>query len=511
MGMEFDYVVVGGGAAGAVAARRLAELSSASVALLEAGPDISGREDVRDFRRFNEVKNGTLARLLPILQPRNGNGRFRYPIARMLGGSTSQNTCIWFRPPDSDFLAWVEAGAAGWGPEAVRPHFEALESRINIETVQPTGPAHEALVAAAQEMGVPPVDFSQTFAEGWGSYRMSKRGVARESTAEVFLSQSSALPPNLTILTETPVNQLTFSAERHVSGVLTPRGAITARKEVILSCGALDTPRLLMLSGIGPAEELRALGIAPRHDLPQVGRHLLDHPAACINAASSLAIDRDPLWNYSGVLFASVADPEAPWPDIELQLGPELFEQQTAPAGYPSAPHGFTVYMTVNRARSEGSVRPRSREPEDEPLIDAGYFTDQDNYDLRVMIEGIRYARRLFATRAMSGWIERELAPGPSLSSDEELAGYVRETATTGYHPAGTCKMGRASDPQAVVDPSLRVRGIAGLRIADASIMPTMVSVNIAATCMMIGHRAAQLLLSEDRGSFSKKVLVQNI
>ena len=511
MSMEFDYVVVGGGAAGAVAARRLAELSSASVALLEAGPDVLTREDVRDFRRFNEVKNSSLARLLPIIQPRNGNGRFRYPVARMLGGSTSQNTCIWFRPPASDFSAWTEAGAAGWGPEAVWPHFEALESRINIETIQPTGPAHEALAAAAQEMGVPPVDFSEPFAEGWGSYRMSKRGVARESTAEVFLSPRSAPPHNLSIITETPVSQLTFSADRHVSGVMTPRGAISAKKDVILSCGALDTPRLLMLSGIGPAEELQALGIAPRHDLPPVGRHLLDHPAACINAASGRRIDKDPLWNYSGVLFARVADPEAPWPDIELQLGPELFEQQTAPSGYPSAPHGFTVYMTVNRARSEGSVRLRSREPEAEPLIDAGYFTDQDGYDLRVMIEGLRFARRLFARSALSGWIDRELAPGASLASDDELADYVRETATTGYHPAGTCKMGSASDLGAVVDPSLRVRGIGGLRIADASIMPNMVSVNIAATCMMIGHRAAQLLLSEDRESFSKTVLVQNV
>ncbi len=510
MGMEFDYVVVGGGAAGAVAARRLAELSSARVALLEAGPDVAGRDEVRDFRRFNEVKNGPLARLLPIVQPTSGNGRFRYPVARMLGGSTSQNTCIWFRPPASDFLTWVAAGASSWGPDAVRPHFEALEARINIETVQPRGPAHEALAAAAREMGVAVADFATEFGEGWGSYRMSKRGVARDSSAEVFLSATSGRPPNLSIFTDTPVSQLVFSAERQVSGVMTPRGAFTARKDVILCCGALDTPRILMLSGIGPPEELRALGIAPRLDLPQVGRHLLDHPAACVNAASLQASDRDPLWNYTGVLFARVEDPSAPWPDIEFQLGPELFEQQTAPAGYPSAPLGFTAYMTVNRARSEGSVRLRSRNLDDDPLIDAGYFTDPDGYDLRVMIEGLRYARRLFGRPALSGWIDEELAPGASVVSDGELASYVRETATTGYHPAGTCKMGRASDPGAVVDPSLRVRGLVGLRIADASIMPTMVSVNIAATCMMIGHRAAELV-AEDHESTATKVLVQNV
>jgi choline oxidase len=510
MTLAFDYVVVGGGAAGAVAARQLAELSPGRVALLEAGPDVLAREEVRDFRRFNEVKNGPLARLFPIVQPKVGNGRFRYPVARMVGGSTSQNTCIWFRPPASDFQSWVTAGATGWGPDAVRAHFEALEARITIETVQPKGPAHDALAAAARDMGVPAADFATEFAEAWGSYRMSKRGVARESAAEVFLSPRSSPPPNLSILTDTPVSELLFSAERQVSGVVTPRGTFTARREVILCCGALDTPRILMLSGIGPAEELRALGITPRRDLPQVGRHLLDHPAACVNAASLQASARDPLWNYTGVLFATVGDRDAPWPDIELQLGPELFEQQTAPAGYRSAPHGFTAYMTVNRARSEGSVRLRSRNLDDEPLIDAGYFTDPDGYDLRVMIEGIRYARRLFGRAALSGWIGEELAPGASAVSDHELADYVRETATTGYHPAGTCKMGLANDPCAVVDPSLRVRGIDGLRIADASIMPTMVSVNIAATCMMIGHRAAELA-AESHGSTAAKVLVQNV
>lgn len=510
MSMEFDYVVVGGGAAGAVAARRLAELSSAQVALIEAGPHVEEREEVRDFRRFNEVKNSSLARLIPIVQPKAGNGRFSYPIARMLGGSTSQNTCIWFRPPAADFLAWVESGASGWGPEKVRPHFEALEARINVETVEPKGPAHEALAKAAQELGLATVDFAKEFAEGWGRYRMSKRGVARESSARVFLSPQSAPPSNLSVLTDMPVSELIFSGPRQVCGVITARGAVAARREVILSCGALDTPRILMLSGIGPAEELRALGISPRHDLPDVGRHLLDHPAACVNARSLRAIDRDPLWNYTGVVFAKAESRDAPWPDIELQLGPELFEQQTAPAGYPSSPHGLTAYMTVNRARSEGSVRLRSREPDAAPLIDAGYFTDPDGYDLRVMISGIRLARRLFSMPALSDWAGGELAPGASAVSDEDIAAYVRETATTGYHPAGTCRMGAAGDPRAVVGPSLRVNGIGGLRVADASVMPTMVSVNIAATCMMIGHRAAKLV-AEDREKIATEVLVQNV
>ena len=497
MDMEFDHIVVGGGAAGAIAARRLAELTNGRVALLEAGPDAVAREEVRDFRRFKEVKESGLARLLPILQPPVGNGRCLYPVARMLGGSTSQNTCIWFRPPASDYQDWVDAGAAGWGVDAVRPHFEALEQRINIETVQPEGPAHHALATAAQEMGFPPIDFATGFDAGWGSYRMSKRGVARESTAQVFLSPRSALPDNLAIFTDTPVSSLIFGADRHVTGVMTPRGAFVARREVVLSCGALDTPRILMLSGIGPADELARLGIQPRHALAQVGAHLLDHPAACVNVASRRAVTPDELWNYSGVLFARVENESAAWPDIEIQLGPELFEQQTAPAGFPSAPDGFTAYMTVNRARSEGSVRLRSADPDEAPLIDAAYFTDPDGYDMRVMMEGIRFARRLFGMPALNGWLGDELAPGSRLASDDELASYIRETATTGYHPGGTCRMGAADDPLSVVDPQLRVVGMGGLRLADASIMPTMVSVNMAAACMMIGHRAAELIARE--------------
>lgn len=497
--MEFDYIVVGGGAAGAVTARRLAELTSAQVALLEAGPSEEGREEVSDFRRFKQVKESALARLLPIVAPPHGNGRFVYPVARMLGGSTSQNTCIWFRPPASDFDDWVATGAAGWGPQEATRQFEALEARIHIEIQQPEGPSHEALATATHQIGFPRVDFAGTFDEGWGSYRMSKRGVARQSTAEVFLRPASGLPPNLAIFTETPVTALLFRGEREVGGVKTPRGAFHARREVILSCGALDTPRILMLSGIGPADHLAGLGIAARKNLPGVGEHLLDHPAACLNASSPRTMPADEIWNYSGVLFARVGSDAASWPDIEVQLGPELFEQQTAAAGYPSSPNGFTAYMTVNRARSEGTVRLRSAEPDEAPVIDPAYFTDPEGYDMRVMVGGVRLARKLFQAPAMAGWLTDELAPGAAAESDAELEHYIRETATTGYHPAGTCRMGAAADPASVVDPELRVIGIGGLRIADASVMPTMVSVNIAATCMLIGHRAAELVAGSER------------
>ncbi len=490
---EFDYVVVGGGGSGAVLARRLAELTTATVALVEIGPDDAGRDEVLDFRRYREVPAGPLGTRIPIVPPPRGNGRFSYPVSRVLGGSTSQNTCIWFRPPASDFEDWTAAGATGWGADAVLPHFDALEVRIRVETQASDLDSHRVLFHAAGESGFGRIDFSAPFEEGMGDYRMSKSGVLRQSTSVVFLQPPAARPPNLAILTDTAAIRLLFAPDGSVAGIETSRGPIRARREVALCLGALETPKLLMLSGIGPADGLRRFGIPVRRDLPGVGRHLLDHPAACVNVAAARELARDDLWNYAGVLFARV-EPGAPWPDIEIQLGPELFEQQTAPAGYPGAPHGFAAYFTVNRARSEGSVTLASPDPRELSRVDPAYFSDAHGYDMRIMIGGVRAARRLFATKAMRGWAGAELAPGADCRSDDAIADYIRDTATTGYHPGGTCRMGDAADPRTVVDPSLRVVGVPGLRVADASVMPTMVSVNIAPTCMMIGHRAAELI-----------------
>lgn len=491
--LEFDFVIVGGGGAGAVLARTLADRTSASVALLEIGPSDAGRAEVLDFRRYREVPAGPLGARIPIVAPPRGNGRFVYPVSRVLGGSTSQNTCIWFRPPSTDFDDWVAAGASGWGPDAVFPHFDALESRIHVETQASDLDSHRILFEAAGEAGFGRVDFSRPFDAGMGQYRMSKSGMLRQSSSIVFLHPPAARPANLAVFTETTAERLAFAPDGSVAGVETSRGLVRARRDVVLCLGALEAPKLLMLSGIGAGDDLRRFGIPVRRDLPGVGRHLLDHPAACVNIAATRDLARDELWNYAGILFARV-EPGAPWPDIEIQLGPELFEQQTMPAGFPSSPSGFAAYFTVNRARSEGSVTLASPDPRDLPRVDPAYFSDPDGHDMRIMVGGVRAARRLFATRAMRGWAGAELAPGADCNDDAAIGDYIRDTATTGYHPGGTCRMGDPADPLTVVDPSLRVLGVPGLRVADASVMPTMVSVNIAPTCMMIGHRAATLI-----------------
>lgn len=494
--LEFDYVIVGGGGSGAVLARTLAERVNATVALLEIGPSDADYDEVLDFRRYREVPASPLGTRIPIVKPTRGNRRFSYPVSRVLGGATSQNTCIWFRPPPSDFAEWEVAGARGWEADAIFPHFDAIETRVNVETEAADLDSHHVLFDAAREAGFETVDFSRPFEEGIGNYRMSKRGHHRQSTSVVFLRPAETLPKNLAILTGTAVEKLSFAPDGRVDGVETTRGAVHARREVVLCAGALETPKLLLLSGIGPAEQLRAFGIPVRRDLPGVGRHLLDHPAACVNVAASRPLARDAVWNYAGVLFARV-EPDAPWPDIEIQLGPELFEQQTEPAGYPSSPFGFTAYFTVNRARSEGTAVLASPDYREHLQVDPAYFTDSDGYDMRIMAGAIRIARKLFATPAMRGWVGAELAPGSNRQGDAEIEDFIHETATTGYHPGGTCRMGDPADPRTVVDPTLTIVGVPGLRVADASILPTMVSVNIASTCMMIGHRAAALIAAD--------------
>jgi len=484
---EFDYVIVGSGGAGGVLARTLAERTNATVAVLEAGPSDEGHPEILDYRRYMDVRTSAFGRLIPIVPPKRGNGRFQYPVTRVLGGSTSQNSCIWLRPPASDFDDWERAGAIGWGADEVIPHFTALESRINIEEVFPDRDSHRLLWEAASDLGLKRIDLAGRFDDGMGRYRMSKSGSERQSTAVVFLRPPSSLPKNLEVLTDTLVHKLIVGQGNEVLGVETSRGPILARREVVLSAGALDTPKLLMLSGIGPAAQLKQFGIEVKKDLRGVGAHLLDHPIACVNVASKKPLARDADWNYSGIIFTRT-EADAVWPDIEVQVGPELFEQQTKPAGYPSAPYGFTAYIAVNRARSEGTVRLASTDIRDNPIVEPAYFTDREGYDLRVMVGGVRMSRKLFAAPSLSGWIDRELAPGIDSQSDEELGAYVRDTATTGYHPAGTCTIG------SVVDPELKVVGVRRLRVADASIMPTIVSVNIAPTCMMIGHRAAALI-----------------
>jgi choline dehydrogenase len=264
----------------------------------------------------------------------------------------------------------------------------------------------------------------------------------------------------------------------------------------VLSAGAIDTPKLLMLSGIGPSEHLREFGIDVLVDAPGVGANLDDHVEGLVMwEAAQPMVTRSTQWWEIG-LFTRTRD-GLDRPDLMMHYGSVPFDLNTVRWGYPTTDNGFCLTPNVTRGRSRGTVRLRTRDFRDRPRVDPRYFTDPDGHDMRVMLAGLRLARRIAEQEPLKEWVARELAPGPNAVTDDELADYVTKTHNTVYHPAGTARMGPASDPAAVVDPQLRVRGVDGLRVADASILPFLPAINPTITCYMIGEKASDLLTAE--------------
>lgn len=491
---EFDYLVLGGGTAGAVVAARLAEDPDTSVCLVEAGPSDEG--DWRILELWNWVNLlGTELDYDYLIEPQErGNGLIRHSRGKMLGGCSSHNSAIAFRTPDVDLRIWERAGATGWGPDDVRPYFGRLFDRVNIETVLPGNTCSEAFVAAARQAGFPPIRFNEEeLREGVGWLQLNARGAIRQSSSVAYLHPIGELPPNLTLLTDTKVHRILLDDHGDAVGAETDRGAIRARGEVVVCCGAFDTPKLLMLSGIGPADHLFDVGVPVVADVPGVGEHLLDHPEGVVMWESTRPVPMMSRQGWEAALFART-DPDADEPDVMFHFGTSAFDINTVQLGYPTAEQAFCLTPNVMRARSEGVVRLRSGDPSTPPLIDFRYFTDPEGYDDRVITEGVKLARAIAEQPALRPWVKRELAPGPNVRTDEEISEYARRTANTVYHPAGTCRMGAADDPGAVVDPQLRVRGVGRLRVADASVFPTMIGTNPCITCMMIGEKCADLV-----------------
>jgi choline oxidase len=277
--------------------------------------------------------------------------------------------------------------------------------------------------------------------------------------------------------------------------VETSRGRILARREVIVATGVINTPKLLMLSGIGPGWHLQELGIPVCCDLP-VGEHLLDHHEGVVMWESTAQVPLESAQDWECGVFAK-SDPALEAPDMLMTMGPVPYDLFTVGWGCPTAPPGraFSMAPYVTRPKSEGWVRLKSPDPADKPLIDPRYHTDPDGHDTRVLLFGMRLARRVASMPALRDWVKRELAPGPGVADDsEEMVEYMRRTGNTTYHPVGTCRMGAVEDARTVVGPDLRVKGVERLRVADSSVFPTHVGVNPAVTGMMIGEKAADLV-----------------
>lgn len=496
--MEVDYVVIGGGSAGCIIARRLADANVGTVALIEAGRSDENDPVMLDIFRVYEQTAATdwgfSAATLP-----GGPASLNYSRAKVLGGCGSHNDCAYVVPPASDFDAWTALGAKGWGPEEAAFYFRRMEERVRIETRPPTHPVTAAFLRAGEELGLANVRFREGVRPGIGMLSLNATGRLRQSTSVAYLHPLADLPDNLVLLTETMVTRLLLEDGAAV-GCETTRGIVRARAEVIVAAGSIQSPQLLMVSGIGDAEHLRAHGIASLADLPGVGRNLADHYSA---AAVFELREPVPTWDvtpYESIMMLRI-DPDAPAPDSLCHFG--------LCVGSPTGRHGeganarpenfVDIAPNVTRPKSRGRVSLASPDMRDAPRIELGYFSDPEGYDLRIMTAALRFARRFIEAPAFRAIALREVAPGPDVVGEDELAAYVRARCETVYHACGTCRMGRADDPGAVLTPDLRVRGIDRLRVCDASAFPTMVTVNINSTVMMLAEKAAELILADAR------------
>ena len=491
----YDYVVVGGGTAGVVVAARLAE--EGRVALLEAGPVDEGDDRVLDVRRWPQLLGSDLDWDYVIEPQTRGNSRIRHSRARVLGGCSSHNSCIAFRAPDADLERWERLGASGWGPAGTAAAWHRVFSRVHRE-LGSANPLNLAFVDACEQAGLPRRDFLNEEAHvGAGRFALNVRGHRRQSSSVAYLHPLDAVPGALRVHTGVRARRLLTDGGR-VHAVDTDAGIFVAEREIILSCGAFDSPRLLQLSGIGPADTLHEVGVPVVHDLPGVGTHLFDHPEGVLIFATTRPVPPETTQYWEAGFFARSGDDSVAGADVMAHFGLVPFDMHTADDGYPTATNAVSITPNVALARSHGTVRLASPSMDDSPVIDFRYFTDPDGYDERTLLAGIDWARRVAAQPALAEWLGDELAPGADVVDEASLSYYARTTANTVYHPAGTCRMGAANAPDTVIDPRLRVLGLEGLRVADASIFPDMIRVNPGLTCMMIGERCAELIIEDE-------------
>jgi choline dehydrogenase len=530
----YDYIIVGAGSAGCVLANRLSADGRHSVLLLEAGP--------RNRNPWIHIPIGYAKTMFhPTLNWRfytepepQMNGRNVYwPRGRTLGGSSSINGLIYIRGQHDDYDHWAALGNSGWSFTDVLPYFRKLEHNVRgaseyhgadgplwASDIERKHPLVEALIAAANELDIPRNDdFNGTAQEGAGYYQLTTRHGLRCSTATAYLRPAERRA-NLDVQTDAHATRIAFDGTR-ASGVSYRRDkrdvVAVARREIILCAGALQSPQLLQLSGVGAPELLQRFGIGVVHPLPGVGLNLQDHLQArvifrCTQPVTTndalrtwrgkLGIGLDFILHRRGPMAVGINQGGLFARALATSIRPDVqFHFATLSSDMAgSSVHefsGFTMSVCQLRPDSRGHVRIASTDPLAPPLMQANYLST--DHDRATLVAGIRLARRLATTRALSPFVAAEYRPGPAATTDDDLLEFAKNTGGTIFHPSGTTKMGPASDPNAVVDAELRVHGTTRLRVVDCGIMPTLTSGNTNAPVVMIAEKAADMILRDAR------------
>jgi choline dehydrogenase len=526
---QFDFIIVGAGSAGATLAARLTENNQFSVCLIEAGG--------KDKSPFIHVPFGLafLSRMTNSgweydTEPQSqlNDRKLFWPRGKVLGGSSSLNAMCYIRGVPEDYDRWSDMGAKGWDWKTVLPYFKKSERQqhgeselhgadgyLGVSDLCHTNPLSDSFVDAAEEIGLSKVtDFNSLNREGLGFYQVTQENGQRCSTAKGYLTPALSRP-NLTVLTRALVEKIQINDGVATGIKLLLDGQsidLTANKEVLLSAGAINSPQVLMLSGIGPKVHLAEKGIELKSDLPGVGQNLQDHLDTIVQHrckdrnSYSISLALIPryaknafnyLFNRQGIFTSNVAEAggfdktqsAADIPDIQYHFLPAILldHGRTTAFGYGYGVHVCGLYPT-----SRGEIKLRSNKPNEPAMIDPNYLTHPD--DQKVMIDGVRRARKILAAPSFEKYRSWEVGPGPDAQSDDEILAFIRRKSETIYHPVGTCKMGDISDVMTVVDSELRVKGIKGLRVVDASVMPTLVGGNTNAPTIMIAERCADLI-----------------
>mgnify|MGYP001827921802 CR=1 FL=1 len=532
-GETFDYVIIGAGSAGCVLANRLSEDPGISVALLEAGG--------RDTNPWLHVPAGYYRTMLDDSvtwqfgagpEPHLDGRIVPWPRGRVLGGSSSINGLLYVRGQRQDYDMWRQLGNAGWSYADVLPYFKKSEDNergedelhgaggpLGVSNVRMANPICEAYIAACVAAGIPATnDFNGAEQEGAGYYQLTTKDGRRSSTAVAYLKPAMARS-NLTVITSANVDKLVV-ADGRVTGVTFNHAGtvktINAGAEVLLSAGAIGSPQIMQVSGLGPGEVLRAAGVEVVKDMAGVGENLQDHFHARFVYEVSLPASLNNVWHsrwnqfragmeyitrrrgiltigagVAGVFAKSHADLEAP--DLQIHFMPL---SAVGPGQGLHAFNGVTASIAQLRPESRGHLRIKSADPREQPAILANYLDQEKDRD--TLLKGMHMMRRISSQAPFANILKQEHAPGADTTGDDDLMAFARKAGTTIFHPCGTCKMGH--DANAVVDERLRAHGLGGLRVIDASVMPTMTSGNTNAPTIMIAEKAAEMI-REDSGA----------